>query len=190
MNQSLLAMCISSVTSQSTCRHLLLMYFCGLGIKLKQYLCIVGLSLFCRSFFDITSNLKGFHLEDFFQQHLYCKSMFILWCAKMRWYIQIFLICISQQCWKCSEWGRLGIIRFRESSIFRPLNKQLHSSADYCNNKYSFMEHLCPKASSKAHLKCQCTAISSASHHIALAELGKNCPQNSPANNQSLQGQW
>lgn len=53
-----------------------------------------------------------------------------------------------------SEWGRLGIIRFKESSIFRSLNKQLHSSADYYNNKYSFMEHLCPKASSKAHLKC------------------------------------
>lgn len=37
--------------SQSTWRHLLLLRFCGSGIKLEQYLCLVGLRLFLRSYF-------------------------------------------------------------------------------------------------------------------------------------------
>lgn len=47
-------------------QHLLLIYFCGLGIKFYFCLCVVDLSLLLRSLFDITSSLKGFHLKDFF----------------------------------------------------------------------------------------------------------------------------
>lgn len=49
-----------------TRRHLLLIYFYGLGIKFYLYLCIVDFSLLLRSFFGITCSLKEFHLKDFF----------------------------------------------------------------------------------------------------------------------------
>lgn len=49
-----------------THRHLLLIHFCGLGIKFYLYLCAVDLSLLPRSFFDITCSLKGFHVKDIF----------------------------------------------------------------------------------------------------------------------------